>query len=420
MERRSKMEDKKQSGFLKGLLIGIVATCLIAGFLWIGVNSDITLFDGTNFSSDKNKQEKVDSVSAQVSSKLKYLEDLIEEQYLFDYEDEDLEAGIYKGFLSALNDPYTSYYTEEEYKALMESSAGEYSGIGVVVSQNVETGVVTLVEPYEDGPGYKAGILPNDILFAVEGEEVTGQDINSIVSKIKGPDGTVVNITVYRSSEDKYIDMAITREKIEVKTVESKMLDNNIGYILVSEFDSVTYDQYVEAITNLKEQGMEGLIVDLRNNPGGNLDIVVKMADEMLPEGKIVYTKDKHGKGSEWLSDADRIYDKPLVVLVNENSASASEIFAAAIQDYQVGTLVGTTTFGKGIVQVIKDLKDGTAIKMTVSRYYTPKGECIHGIGVTPDVEVELPEELKNKLDISQEEDTQLQKGIEVLKEQMK
>lgn len=413
------MEKKKSNGFLRGVIVGFFATLVVAGFLFIGIQSNIAVPDSLQGIFGKEVEETADSVSSQVYSKLKYLEQLVEENYLFEYNEEDLESGIYKGFLSALDDPYTAYYTEEEYTALMESSAGEYSGIGVVVSQDVETGVITFVEPYEDGPGYKAGILPNDILFAVEGEEVTGQDINNIVSKIKGPDGTTVNITVYRSSEDKYIDMEITRAKIEVKTVESKMLNNNIGYILVSEFDSVTYEQYVNALKDLLDQGMEGLIVDLRNNPGGNLDTVVNMADEMLPEGKIVYTKDKNGKGSEWLSDADRLYDKPLVVLVNGNSASASEIFAAAIQDYGVGTLVGTTTFGKGIVQVIKDLRDGTAIKMTVSRYYTPKGECIHEIGVVPDVEVDLPEELKNQLNISEEEDTQLQKGIEVLMEKM-
>lgn len=417
------MENRKSSGFMKGVLIGIASTAIIMVLILIGMQSSLDLSSISNL---LNKESEVtdDSgqtsvVNAQVETKIKNLENIIHEKYLFDIDESQMEDGIYKGLLSSLGDPYSVYYNKEEYQALMESTSGTYCGIGVLVSQNRETGVITVVKPFEGGPGYEAGILPGDILYKVAGEEVSGIDVSKVVANIKGEEGTSVDITVYRSSEDKYIDFTLQRRSIEVPTVAHQMLEDKIGYIQITEFDSVTYDQYMEAFNDLQDQGMEGLIVDLRDNPGGLVDVTVKILDEMLPEGKIVYTEDKNGDGNTWTSDAEHSFDKPLVVLVNGNSASASEIFSGAVKDYGVGTLVGTKTFGKGIVQVVMGMEDGTAIKLTVSRYFTPNGICIHETGIEPDVAVELSDELKTKAVITAEEDNQLQKAIEVIKEKI-
>ncbi len=417
------MENRKSSGFMKGVLIGIASTAIIMVLILIGMQSNLDLSSISNL---LNKESEVtdDSgqtsvVNAQVETKIKNLENIIHEKYLFDIDESQMEDGIYKGLLSSLGDPYSVYYNKEEYQALMESTSGTYCGIGVLVSQNRETGVITVVKPFEGGPGYEAGILPGDILYKVAGEEVSGVDVSKVVANIKGEEGTTVDITVYRPSEDKYIDFTLQRRSIEVPTVAHQMLEDKIGYIQITEFDSVTYDQYMEAFNDLQDQGMEGLIVDLRDNPGGLVDVTVKILDEMLPEGKIVYTEDKNGDGNTWTSDAEHSFDKPLAVLVNGNSASASEIFSGAVKDYGVGTLVGTKTFGKGIVQVVMGMEDGTAIKLTVSRYFTPNGICIHETGIEPDVAVELSDELKTKAVITAEEDNQLQKAIEVIKEKI-
>ncbi|MGN1188126.1 MAG: S41 family peptidase, partial [Lachnospiraceae bacterium] len=299
-----------------------------------------------------------------------------------------------------------------------ESSSGSYCGIGVVVQQNVETGIVTAVRPYENCPGYEAGIRPGDIILAVNGTEITGMDLNAAVSMIRGEEGTKVTLTIRREEEE--FDVEVTRRQIDVETVSYKMLQDNIGYILVEEFDEVTAKQFTAAMDALEEQGMEALVVDIRNNPGGLLNIVVDMLDEILPKGVIVSVKDKNGATEEYTSDADTRLNVPLAVLINGNSASASEIFAGAVQDYGVGTLVGTTTFGKGIVQTIFSMRDGTGVKVTIEDYYTPSGRSIHKIGVDPDVEIDLPDELKTLVTIPEDEDVQLQKAIEILKKQMR
>ena len=256
----------------------------------------------------------------------------------------------------------------------------------------------------------KAGLQDNDILYKVEGKEVTGEDLTEVVSEIKGEKGTDVELTVLRGEDSEEITVAVTRDKIQAQTVEYKMLDDNIGYIAVSEFDVVTYDQYAEALEDLKEQGMNGLIVDLRNNPGGSLTTVCDMLDLMLPEGLIVYTEDKDGNRSEMKSDEEHQFNQPLAVLVNGNSASASEIYSGAIQDYGIGKIVGTQTYGKGVVQQIFDLDDGTCVKLTIAEYFTPNGRNINGKGITPDVEVEYERDDNNP-----DADNQLDCAIEVI-----
>lgn len=349
------------------------------------------------------------------TAKMELLMYLVDQYYMNDISVEDMRVGAYKGLLDGLGDPYTCYYTKEEYDDLMESTQGIYCGIGAVVQQNTKTMYITIVKPYVDGPAYNAGMLPGDIIYKVDDVDVTGMEVDNVVSMMKGEEGTVVKVTVVREGVSDPIELTITRAKIEIETVEYEMLDNKIGYVQVSGFDEPTSGQFKEAIKDLQTQGMKGLVIDLRDNGGGLLTTVVDMLDYILPEGMIVYTEDKYGNKEEYRgTDAD-VLDMPMTVLINGNSASASEIFAAAMQDYDAATLVGTTSFGKGIVQSILPLTDGSAVKITIARYFTPRGVCIHGVGVTPDVEVELDDALKQLVVIPHDKDNQLQTAIRLL-----
>ncbi len=367
--------------------------------------------------SDVTEEEPL--MSNYFTGKLELLEMLIDQYYMNEVTTEDLRIGVYKGLMSGLGDPYSCYYTAEEYQDLKESSSGMYCGIGAVVQQNVKTMLITIVKPYVDAPAYKAGMLPGDIIYMVDGVDVTGMEIDSVVAMMKGEAGTIVKVTVVRDGVAEPIELTITRDVIEVETIEYEMLANKIGYILISQFDEVTPKQFKDAIEQLEADGMKGLVIDLRDNPGGSLDAVVEMLDYVLPKGLIVYTEDKYGAREEYNGNDNHELNLPMVVMINGNSASASEIFAAAMQDYKKATLVGTTSFGKGIVQAVMPLTDGTAVKLTVSRYFTPNGVCIHGTGVKPDVEVDLAEELKQKVVIEHEEDNQLAEAIKVLKKQI-
>lgn len=360
-----------------------------------------------------------------IENKLEFLENLLEAYYLNDFDAKEVEDGLYKGLVDSLGDPYTVYYTEEEYAKFMESTSGTYCGIGVMVSQNAKTGIITVVRTFTSGSSYEEGVLPGDIIYKVEEEEVTGVDLNTVVSKIKGEEGTYVNVTVYRegageTAEDDYLTFRLERRQIEVDTITYEMLADRIGYIAITEFDEVTADQFRAALTDLESQGMKGLVVDVRDNPGGLLDKVCDILERLLPEGLIVYTENKYGERTEERSTDKESFDKPLVVLVNGNSASASEIFAGAIQDYGIGTILGTQTFGKGIVQTILPLNDGTAVKVTISKYYTPNGTNIHGVGITPDIELDLDENMKKEAVVPKEKDNQLQEAIRLIKEQIK
>jgi len=388
---------KNKKSFIQGALCGALAILLIAGLMSCGFQA----YSRENGSSD-------------TSGKLGTLRRLIDQTYMGDVEEEDLREGIYKGFISGLNDPYSVYYDEDETKALIETTEGEYDGIGAVLSKDIDTGIVTLVRIYEGSPAMEAGLMDNDILYKVEDFEVTGKDLSEVVTHIKGEKGTKVQLTVYRGDDREEITVTAVRNTIQAQTVAYRMLDGGIGYIAVSEFDLVTYDQYKQALEDLESQGMKSLVVDLRSNPGGNYDTVCDILDLMLPEGLIVYTKDKEGNQDERRSDDEHQFRLPLAVLMNGNSASASEIYAGAVQDYGIGTIVGTQSYGKGVVQQIFDLKDGTSVKLTIAEYFTPKGRNIHGEGITPDVAVEYEKNEENP-----EADNQLEKAVEVLKGQM-
>lgn len=348
-------------------------------------------------------------ITKKVVQKAEAIQQVIDKLYL---EEEDVQAvqeGVYKGMVSALGDPYSVYYTKEEYDAFQESYTGEYCGIGASLLQNADTGLITIVKTFKGSPAQEVGLKTDDILYKVEGEEVTGEDLSEVVARVKGKEGTTVKVTIMRGTEE--MDLELVRKTISVPTVEYEMLDNNMGYIIISEFDEITTSQWMEAYETLKQQGMTSLIVDLRNNPGGGLSVVAEILDSILPEGMIVYHEDKNGQREEYKSDEEHKIEVPLAVLVNGNSASASEIFAGAVKDYGIGTLIGTTTFGKGIVQQMVSLGDGSAMKVTISKYYTPNGVCIHGTGIEPDIQVEFDAEAYEK----DESDNQLQKAIEVL-----
>lgn len=396
------MRDHKNffKGALCGALVMLFAVGLTAGiFVWF------TGAVGKNV------------VGSDTQRKLKEIERVIDSQYLRsdEVDDEVLEDYIVKGYVAGLNDPYSAYYNEEETKALYETTSGEFGGIGVVMSQNLKSNIITMVNVYEDSPADNAGFLNNDILYKVDGEDISGQALEDVVKKVKGDKGTKVSLTVLRGENKKEYEAVVTRDTIEAQTVTYEMKKERIGYIRVTEFDKVTYSQFEKALSELYTQGMEALIIDLRGNPGGNLSTVCSMLDLILPEGTIVYTEDRDGQKRYAESDEEHKLEIPLTVLADSASASASEIFAGAVQDYGIGTIVGTTTYGKGVVQQIFNLSDGTCMKLTISEYFTPKGRNIDGKGIEPDVEVEYEYNEENP-----EEDNQLDKAIEVTEEKIK
>ena len=424
------MEEKKnyQKGMIIGLTGGILGTFICAAIcVMIGINlfviqrdsleqkqTETTVEIETTMS--ENPALTSDLINEDFVERVDEIYGLLQENFLYDINDEDLRDGMYQGLMNALGDPYSTYYNEEAFNSFEQSTTGKYYGIGVSVSQNISTGIITLVKPFKGAPGYEAGVLPNDILYAVNGVEVTGMDLSEVVAMIKGEEGTTVQLTVVREGEEDYIVLDVERRQVEVPTVEIELLDNQIGYMSVSGFEGVTASQFYNGIAQLSSEGMKALVIDLRNNPGGRLDVVVSMLDMILPEGILVYTEDKDGnRANEEYSNAQTILDVPLAVLVNGQSASASEIFAGDVQDFGAGIIVGTQTFGKGIVQTVYPLDENTAVKMTVSSYYTHAGRNIHGVGIKPDIEVELNEELRQKAEITKEEDNQLQAAIEAL-----
>ncbi|MCM1498556.1 MAG: S41 family peptidase [Clostridium sp.] len=399
----------------------LVLMALVLGL--VGCNSvKMTTADAETSTSAEDQTVKMlsnsDVVGKTTNEKLEAIQGLIDKNFYFEDEDEQTKQdGIIKGYLESLDDPYSVYYTKEEYAEFMEDTGGEYVGVGVQVSQNVDTKVITIVKVF-DGPAKEAGIQANDVITGVNGEDITAQDIDAVVDKIRGPENTEVTITVYRAADANEHEYTMQRQAVENPTVEYKMLENNIGYISVSSFYEVTGAQYIAAVEELESQGMEGLIVDLRDNGGGLLDIAVEMLDYMLPEGKIVYTEDKEGNvTSQYSSDKEHQFTKPLALLVNGYSASASEIFAGAVKDYELATIIGENTYGKGIVQRVFPLNDGSAVKLTIAKYFTPNGNDIHKVGIKPDIEIELDVEAYRESE--GQNDNQLQAAIDNILEKL-
>lgn len=422
-ERKSILDDKN---FIKGLFAGVllVLLSLSAVLFWYRWKLNKRVEELKN--SRQEAQTEVEGNqellldSDRIGTKLGELEQLINLYYLDEIDNLEVEDGIYTGLVDALDDPYSVYYDEEALSAMEESTNGEYAGIGAMMSQNPDTMEVQVIQCYDGTPSKEAGMLAGDVMISLNGEDITGLELSSIVAKIKDGETTPVTIGLLRDGEE--LELEVKRRVVEIPTVEWEMLEDGIGYLRILEFDLVTVSQFEEAMKELEAAKMEKLIVDVRDNPGGVLQTVCEILDQILPEGLIVYTEDKYGHREEYRSDAANVFEKPLVVLVNENSASASEVFSGAIKDYGVGTLVGTKTFGKGIVQRLFHLSDGTGLKLTISKYYTPNGNDIHEKGIEPDVEVEMKEYDTETLQQITEEnwkeyDNQLEKAVEVLKE---
>lgn len=347
--------------------------------------------------------------------KIEYLEKMIDQEYLGEVDNAEMAEGIYAGLVYGLGDVYSRYYTADEYAQETASTDGAYAGIGVSIQKN-KNGGVQIAECYEGGPGAEAGLQTGDVITAINDTDVTDMELSDVVSLIRENKDKTIVLTVFRENEEKSREISVDVTDVELPSVFGEMLDKKTGYIQITQFTGVTPQQYKDMFAELKDKGMERLVIDLRDNPGGLLTSVCDILREILPEGLIVYTEDKYGNREEETCDGKHQLDMPLAVLVNENSASASEIFAGAVQDHEVGTIVGTTTYGKGVVQELRQLSDGSAVKLTVSNYYTPNGNySINKVGIKPDVEVKLASELLNKDEITHEEDNQLQKTLDVI-----
>lgn len=420
-------EDRKENGregrsrFWKGALAGSLVTAFVV-LAAVGMAAGIWIMG-------RQTQETRQAVlpepegeygldMGRLAPKLGYMQQLIDQYYLFDEDEEreNPEDWIYTGYVYSLQDPYSTYYTAEEYESVQESSNGEYCGIGVQVSQNVNTGIITVIRVFKDSPADKAGMRPGDVITGVGDVDAAGMDLSILVSDhIKGEEGTEVTVTVFRESIEDSLDLTMTREIVENPTVEYDLLEDNVGYISISAFEEVTGDQFKTAADSLLGKGAKSLIIDLRNNGGGVVIASTDIADYLLPDGKtIVSFKGKGVDDSVKITEDGHQVDVPIILLVNGESASASEVLTGALKDNGWATVVGTKTFGKGIAQGIFDLPDGSALKLTTAYYYVPSGECIHEVGIEPDLLVELDEGLESMIEIPREQDNQLKAAMDV------
>ncbi|MBC7765278.1 MAG: S41 family peptidase [Hyphomonadaceae bacterium] len=357
-----------------------------------------------------------DSPSINYNKKLSQVTDVIQSNFLYNLDSDKLIDSAAHGVAATADDPYTVYYSAEEYKRFNETFEGSYSGVGLVVSATHETNEIIVISPFDDTPAQKAGIVKGDIIVKVEGKDVAGDKLDEAVRLMKGKTGTPVTITIFRKGWDAPKDFQMNREQINIPNITQKMLANQIGYIRILKFDLRAADQFREAIAALTKDNMKGLIIDVRDNPGGAVNEVREIADILLPEGLVMYAQDKNGKRMEEKSDKSEI-NLPMAILVNEGSASASEILSGALKDYGKAVVVGKKTFGKGVVQRIFPLTDGSAVQVTIQQYFTPKGNQVHKKGILPDVEVALPADLESSISkLTLEQDTQLSKALEVVK----
>lgn len=400
------------SGILTGILFGLlICACL---FLVIKIRE---LRNAGEIQVDATYEEaNVKEVASDaVQEKIRVLAETINNYYMGDVTTEDLVNGLYYGMLDSLNDPYSQYYTVEELEALMQDTQGIYYGIGAVITLDTEKELCYIKQVIEDSPAEKAGLLEGDYFAGINGTSCVGMDATEVATTLRGEKGTSATITIHRPSTNETFDVSVTRDKVKQITVTSQMLEDNIGYIQITSFDDVTTDQFKEEYAALTAEKMQALIIDIRSNPGGNVTTVCDVSKMLLPKGLIFYTEEKDGTRTEYECDGENEIQIPLVVLVDGHSASASEILAGAVKDYKKGTLVGTTTFGKGIVQRLLSISDGTAIKLTIAKYFTPNGNYIHGTGIEPDVYIEFDSEAYT----NDGYDNQLEKGIEILKQEL-
>ncbi|MCR5735981.1 MAG: S41 family peptidase [Lachnospiraceae bacterium] len=407
------LKKERKRGRWQGALIAaiIILTLLLCFVVWKKIINAAIRGITTGIVADTYKSELL---TKDVQEKVGFIEQVIDKYYLDEIDTDAMTDGIYKGLVSGLGDEYSTYYDQKEFSEMMEDTEGVFEGIGALLQTDPENGALTVVRPMKDSPAERAGVLAGDIIIEVDGDNVVGQDINLVVSKIRGRKGTKVKIGIIRENEEDTLYFNITRDVVESVTVESEMLDDDLGYLLITEFSDITADQFKKELNSLKKQGMKGLILDLRGNPGGNVDTAVDIADVLLPEGVVVYTIDKDGYREDYNSDS-KCNDVPCIVLVNGYTASAAEILSGALKDYDRALLLGTTTYGKGIVQTVLSLGDGTGIKLTSAKYYTPNGVNIHKVGIEPDIVVEWDYEAYEE----DGTDNQLNAAAEKLKEEL-
>lgn len=354
------------------------------------------------------------------ADKYKEIEDLksyIQNNYYLDIDEAKLIEGMKKGIFDVLNDPYSVFMNQDEFNDYMESSSGEYPGIGIYLAPNLDN-EIEIVSPIEDTPAFRAGLLAKDLIVGVNGKTVNADVMDEAIKTIKGEPGTPVTLTIYRPSRKEKFDVEIIREWIDIKVVKTEMLSDDIGYIRLTMFDEKSASEFERSLKGLVDDDVKGVIIDLRQNPGGYLSQCVEIADMLLGKSLIVYTEGRNGQDEKFFSDEAK-YDVELVVLVNKGSASASEILAGALKDHDAATLVGTTTFGKGVVQIVKPFNENTGFKLTTSQYFTPNGVNIHGVGIEPDVIVEMDESYYELENPTKEDDNQLQKAIEIMREKL-
>ncbi len=412
----SRSSKAAKSNFAKGALVGILAVLLVTVTVFaILLKLDVITFGGSPAIAGGS-----DSLADKAYDKLASIEKRLEAFYFDDVDDETIIDNICRAYLDSYGDKYTVYYDREEYSSLMESSSGSFVGIGVLVSKN-EDGTIRAEKVYEGSPAEKGGLKDGDTILSIDGVSVVDEDLDTSVARIKGEKGTEVTIEARHPGSDRVQKYVLTRDLVDYVMVDSMMLEGDIGYIEMIQFSDVTYEQFKDAYDKCLSQGAKGLIIDVRDNPGGLLTSVCDILDMLVPDGLLVYTEDKKGNRTDYKGKNPAEAEVPIVVLVNGSSASASEIFAGCLQDYGTATIVGTTTFGKGIVQSVITLSDGTAIKFTTSKYYTPKGQDIHGNGVHPDVEIEYDyETIMSKDEITYKDDNQVMKAVELLRQKIK
>lgn len=410
-------KKRKKPGFAAGVVVGIAAAAviLVGGTFGICKAGNYQMVIGSKGASKVKNTKLLDRDTVDKVDELTNYMDLY---YYEDYDVQDVQDGLLKGVVSGLGDKYSVYYTAEEYKDQQLSTSGTYYGIGAALAQDKDTMQVTITKIYEGTPSEEAGLKKDDVIVSADGTDATSMELTDFVKLIRGEEGTTVHLEIYRPSTEETLEFDVERKNVELPSVSSQMLENNIGYIQISEFQSKTAEQFESALSSLKDQGAQSLIVDVRGNGGGLVDSVVAILDDILPEGTVVYTEDKYKNRQDYTSSGDTYLDMPIAVLVDQNSASASEIFAGAIKDYNYGTLIGTKTFGKGIVQTVFSLPEGDAIKITTAKYFTPDGNYIHGVGIEPDIELEYQFMGGENDEYSVDFDNQIQKAIEVLSKQ--
>ncbi len=402
------MEKNRKNGIYK--MIMIIALTIFITFLITSislytyfVNNPITV------------STKSTSNSKDIASTLSKYREIIDKYYLGDIDEDKLKEGAIKGYIEGLGDPYTEYISADEMEDYLSDTMGNFVGIGIYMVKNTEKDKIQVLAPIKESPAEKAGIQAGDLILTVDGVSYSADDMTTASNKIKGEEGTTVKIEILRGTETK--EYELKREKVKVNQVEGKVLSNNIGYINFTSFDETTAEDFKNKFEELNKQGIKSLIIDLRNNGGGIVDQALEIADYVADKDSVLlYEVDKNNKETVKKAKTDPIINMPIIILTNENTASASEILAGALKDLGKAKTVGTTTYGKGVIQQILKLSDGSGLKVTIEEYQTPNRNKIHKVGIAPDEEVKLPDSVTSVLNIKEEEDTQLQKAIEMLK----